>query len=473
MAGTLHPTAPTASAPDAPYCDSASLWRVTNGFFILALACFAADFAFLFLLRSHEIPNILAWCAAIGAGCGWALSAKAREAAGRHGAGSPPRYLSAEAWSAFAVFTAFLAFYAETGWMAPSPYKAHVLEAATILRGHLYIDMFPEKGAIEHAIFHGHWYELHPPLPAILMLPLAAIWGTNVNQTVFSLIWGAFDMALAWWMLGRLEISTKSRCWLTIFFGAGTTLWWEALNGGSWDVTQTVAIGFTLAALAEVFGKARPWLVGLLAGLAALARYDLGPEFPIYAALVYLRRRNWRELIWLVPGFALSGVVFVGMNELRYHSWFDRSLALIAVGIIGNAPLFSTRYFTSNLNTLLFLAPSLNHKFPYLHPRSAGQAITFTSPAFILALRASLREMDTLLIWGGVLIAMLPSLFFVWNGMVQVGVRHYLHGYPFLLVLMALGMKRHTDQLAIILIVVSFALVAFTVWHVQIWGLTG
>jgi len=123
-------------------------------------------------------------------------------------------------------------------------------------------------------------------------MPFAAIWGEDTNQTVFALIVGALDAALAWWLLGRMKLSVRARVWLTVFFGAGTTLWWETINGGSWDLTRIIAIGFTLGALGEIFGRARPGLVGVLAGLAALARYDLAPEFPIYLALVYFRRRS-------------------------------------------------------------------------------------------------------------------------------------------------------------------------------------
>ena len=94
----------------------------------------------------------------------------------------------------------------------------------------------------------------------------------NTNQTAFALVCGAIDAASAWWLLGRLKLSVSARVWLTVFFGAGTVMWFESLNGGSWDVTQIVAVGFTLGALGEVFGDARPAVVGLLAGLASLAQ---------------------------------------------------------------------------------------------------------------------------------------------------------------------------------------------------------
>jgi len=448
--------------------DLADLWTATRGFFVLTLIIFAADLVILFSLRSPEkpkyLPNYLVSSAALVAACCIFLAEKSRRS-DPDGAvpGKFPFTLSAEGWSTTAVFLAFLAFYAATGWLDPSPFNAHVLQAVQFLHGHIYLDA---GDSIEQVTFEGHRYGIHPPLPAVLMMPFAAIWGTDVNQTIFSLIFGTINVALAWQLLGRLNISVNARIWFTIFYGVGTTLWFETINGGSWDVTETVAIGFTLAALSESFGQARPALVAFLAGLASLARYDMGPVFPVYVGLVYLRRRNWRELFWMIPGFAMAGIVFMGLNVVRYHYWFDIGEEMLAEG----RPLFRLRYFFDDFYTLIFLPPGLDDKFPYIHPQGGGLALTLLSPAFVLALRPSFRNPTTALVGLGAIISMLTSLFFLWTGYLQVGTRHYIHAFPFLLILMAFGTGRQADQLTKIMISVSVVLVAFTVWHMRMWG---
>jgi len=67
----------------------------------------------------------------------------------------------------------------------------------------------------------------------------------------------------------------------------------------------------------------------------------------------------------------------------------------------------------------------------------------------------------------------IPSLLCYANGFAQFGTRHYLPAFPFLLVMMAIGMPRRTDQLTKILICVSIFLVAFGIWQIHIWGLNG
>jgi hypothetical protein len=68
-------------------------------------------------------------------------------------------------------------------------------------------------------------------------------------------------------------------------------------------------------------------------------------------------------------------------------------------------------------------------------------------------------------------IAMTPSLFYFTNGFAQYGTRHYLHAFPFQLLLMAFGIHRRADQLTRILIVASVVLIAFGVWHERFYGL--
>jgi hypothetical protein len=433
--------------------------RVSMTFFLTAVILVVIDQ--IYWIRYWQTPNYLAVTAAFAAigglvfmtTSGWPGEASSAESLQRR----------SERWSVFAAFVAFLAFYSVTGWIDRSPYNAHVRQALAFLHGHVDIGFSP---GIEQVAVGGRYYQLHPPLPAILMMPFVAIWGIDYNQTAFSLVVGAIDAALAWWLLGRLKLLLSSRIWLTVFFGAGTVMWFETLNGGSWDVSQTVAVGFTLAALGEVFGEARPGVIGLLAGLSALARNDLALEFPIFIGLCYVRRPNWRELLWMAPGFALSGLVYVSLNELRFNSVFDLGQFLYSHG----APTFSLVFLPQNLYTLLFMSPKLDTRFPFLHPISSGQALTFTSPAFLLAWRPSLTKITPLLLMLGAILAMTPSLFFNNNGGAQFGTRHYIHSFPFMLVLMAKGLPGYVDQLTKVLIIASLIFVGLGVLHMRLWG---
>ena len=63
-----------------------------------------------------------------------------------------------------------------------------------------------------------------------------------------------------------------------------------------------------------------------------------------------------------------------------------------------------------------------------------------------------------------------PSLFFNNNGGAQFGTRHYIHSFPFLLVLMAKGLPGYTDQIMKILILISVFLIGAGVLEIRLWG---
>jgi len=428
---------------------------LARNLFRAALGLVMTDAIVLAFMR--RFPNGIALCAAMLALAG--LVYVATELGGEE-RGSP----RVELFATLGIFTLFLAFYAVTCTLDPSPYNAHVRQAFAFVHGHTFIEA-PDY--IEHAQVGAFSYQLHPPLPAILLIPAAAIWGMRVNQTAFSLFFGALDVALAWRLLRHFGLDLAARLWLTIFFGAGTIVWYETTIGSSWAVSMIVSAAFTLAALDEIFGPARPVRLGIWAGLGALARYDLAFVWPIYLVMEYRRRRRFSALIAMLPGFVIAAIVYVAFNEIRYRSMFDRGVFIFApVG----TQLFGVKYFAANLYTLLMMAPDLNYTFPYIHPRFTGQSLLLTSPAFLLALRPSFRRVNAALIGLAALIAIAPDLLYFTNGFAQFGTRHYLHAFPFLLVLMAMGMRRRADQLTKILIVVSVVFIAYGMWHIGMYG---
>jgi hypothetical protein len=434
---------------------------LARNFFLLALIIVMADAVI--LRRLHlGAPGWLTLAAGVVA-LGGVVDAAVEARRDRRAA-----YATAarERLSTFGMWALFLAFYAATGRLGASPYNAHVRQAFAFIHGHTYIDA---PNYIEHAQVGHYSYQLHPPLPAILLMPFAAVWGMDVNQTALSIVFGALDVALAWRLLGRFPLTVNARGWLTAFFGAGTILWYETVNGSSWALSMVVAIGFTLAALDELFGPGRPLRLGFWAGLSALARYDLVFAWPFYVLIAYHRRGGLKPLLWMIPGFALAAAIYVLLNEVRYQSLFDRGVFIFAGP---NPHLFGLQYFRGNLYTLMFIGPSLDDKFPYIHPRFVGQALLLTSPAFVLALRPSFRRIEAAAIGLAALLAMGPSLFYFTNGFAQFGTRHYLHTFPFLLVLMAMGMRRRADQMTKILIGFSILLIAYGVWHVANYGLS-
>ena len=93
-----------------------------------------------------------------------------------------------------------------------------------------------------------------PPLPAIVLVPFVAVWGLATDIRAVSVLFGAVDIGLAWWALGRLEISRRVRLATTIFFAFGTVIWYAAQLGTTWFFAHVVAVGCILLAVGVALG---------------------------------------------------------------------------------------------------------------------------------------------------------------------------------------------------------------------------
>lgn len=442
-------------------------WIAARGFFIAATAAVVIDV--LWLHRERETPNSFVILVLCGSILGLGLLPLGRQYERGKVAVSMP---DAATWSMTAVFFAFLAFYSITSSMMATSFNEATLQAYAFLHGRTWVDLPGQF--MEHVTWKGRTYLVHPPMAAIILMPIVAIQGLAANQTAVDMILGAFEVLLAWRLLGLLQLDLVPRVWLTLFFGIGTTLWYEATIGNSWDFVLVSSVLMTLLALNELFGQARPWVMGFLTAFAGLARYDLLPLCPIYAVMLMVRGRKLKELIPLIPGWLFGALIYVGFSELRYGSILDQSLFIYYPTDPYRAPHqhgpFSIAYLPQNLYTLFLQPPEFNNVFPYIHPIGVGQSLTVTSPALILVVNANFRRPMTILIAACAVIGAIPSLTCYASGFVQFGARYYVQVFPFVLVLMAFAAKRNFDQLARVLIVISMASVAFGVWHIRTWG---
>jgi hypothetical protein len=98
------------------------------------------------------------------------------------------------------VFVLVLIIYSAS-YFDKSPFTAHVYQAVAFLHGHAWVD---SPDYIERAVVDGRRYQLHPPLPAIMLMPFVAVFGLNTNQNWFAIVVGALDAALMWRLLGKM-----------------------------------------------------------------------------------------------------------------------------------------------------------------------------------------------------------------------------------------------------------------------------
>jgi hypothetical protein len=355
-----------------------------------------------------------------------------------------------------------------------TPYNNFVLLAAAFLHGHAWIDWpGPYIDALAYA---GRHYIIEAPMPAILLLPFAAIFGTSVNQTVLSVALAGVAVGAAWELGERFGLSPGKNAWICAFLLAGTDLLWCAMLGDVWFIAHVSAVAFTMLALAELAGERRPWLVALLAACAFESRFSLVLALPVYA---YLCARDpeksfglssrWPAMLATFAAVLVPvGILWAFYNHARWGTWSD--IGYVAwyhqdeAGFPTGSP-FRWSYLPYELTSFFQQGATRLPDFPYLRPEYSGVALTWTSPALVLAFLARSPARWVVSLWIAALLAAIPNFLYYVNGFAQFGMRHALDFEPFLVGLMMLGVRDRFPRWGYLLVAYSVAVGFWGCWY--------
>jgi hypothetical protein len=348
-------------------------------------------------------------------------------------------------------------------------YNNYVLLAQALLHGHAWIDW---PGAYIDALHYGgHYFIIEAPLPALLLLPFVAIFGAQTNQTFLAVVLAAVAIGAAWELGERLGLKRTSTAWICAFLLAGTDLLWCAMLGDVWFTAHVSAVCFTMLALVELAGKRRGWLVALLAVCAVESRFTMIAAIPVYACMLVIgpgNQRSWSAL----RSFGAMLVPFVGLwmfyNEARWGTWTDIGYVTWyhqdRAGMPAGSP-FRLTYLPYQLWSFFVQTPTQLTSFPGLRPELTGVALTWTSPALVLAVLARRPVRCTVALWIAALLVAVPNLLYYVNGFAQFGMRHALDFEPFLVALMMLGVRRNFPVWGRALIVYSIGAGLWGCWY--------
>ncbi len=324
-------------------------------------------------------------------------------------------------------------------------------------------------------------YVSFPPFPAVLMLPLVAIYGLNFNDILFTALWAALNPVLLLLLLRDLRRRGLSKrtdvedLWLVAMFGVGSVYYYCSVVGEVWFtalvVCVTLGIGYAWASL----DARRPVLAGLCMGLGYATRppWLVFPLFVLEAVRVSggwpaLRTRDgWRQL---VPRLIRFGVPFAAViavllwhNYARFERPFEFGHKLLNIQWqerIQRYGLFNYHFLSRNLTCALLLLPRILNKWPYVRISNHGMSLLVTSPNLAYVVAPKERNYLTRPLWITIAIAALPTLFYQSSGYIQFGYRYSLDYMVFLMMLLAVG-NRPLSRWFKSLVVVAFAINLF------------
>jgi len=221
-------------------------------------------------------------------------------------------------WLAFVVASlVYLMISAYSGKLLSSseyPYYNYLADA--FLHGQTWLRILPPS-THDLSFLNGRYYLYWAPFPAILLMPLVAIFGVQLNDVLYTALIAAVNVGLVAQLLRIacrvefLHLTKAQRAILVAFFAFGTVHFWLAPFGKIWMTGQLIGFTCTLLAYIAAFsfkGRKAWFLTGLALAGAMLTRNQM-VFTGIFPAAYLLFKKN------LGNGGACYGI----LPGQRYH----------------------------------------------------------------------------------------------------------------------------------------------------------
>jgi hypothetical protein len=337
-------------------------------------------------------------------------------------------------------------------------------------------------------------YVVYPPMPAVLLLPVVAAFGPEVDQAGISILLGAVNVYLVSGVLARLGLRRGVWLVLSLAFAFGSIVWYSAQSGSSWHFAHVSATFFMLLAIRGTQVGWPLWAIGIAYAAAGLSRLPVFLSAPFFVAyLIWLGRPDatqpfgWtrrtttgdrigafdlrailRRGLTFSLGAGLLLVPYLAYNAVRFGSPTEAGYDLIP-GLLEEYQyrfgFFSVVNVPRNLYAVLLTPPRLVEQAPFFQPPSlGGMSLLLTTPIFLWAIRSRSATWFVVGCWAAVAAIVIPVLLHADPGGAQFGYRYAQDFYPFLLLLTAHGIGRLVGFEAALALAIGFVVNAWGMW---------
>ena len=365
------------------------------------------------------------------------------------------------------------------GWVNKTRYSYWNLLAGQFIHGKLYLENPPSNHDL--TFYNGHWYLPPPPLPAILMMPLAYLIGAeNISTSYLSMFFSAINGVLVYLILTQLNkrkwinISTTGIFILVTVFLFGTPHLWVGISGREWFVSQILTVLFLALAVYAALRSWSAWLVGALIAIAITSRPNSLMTWPFVFAIAMQLLKETRGKIDLkqaiqwslktIPPIALAVGGLLFYNYIRFGNFLDFGYTTIngdpdVVYNVQNWGTFSPHFIWTNLQVMLFKLPwiHLGGRWP-IEPSSIGMSIFLTTPPLIYLFRRYPKQWWIIGAWAAVFFNVVLLILYHNTGSQQFGYRYILDFLLPLIALLAVGLGRKIPWHFVLLVLASVAI---------------
>jgi 4-amino-4-deoxy-L-arabinose transferase-like glycosyltransferase len=342
----------------------------------------------------------------------------------------------------FAFVFSFIIYFLTSAGKTPYDYFTRLSDS--FLQGKTYLIQNPPWLSELIPAGSNKYYVVYPPMPAILAMPFRFIFGENFQQQYLAHLLGAGVVILTMLIAYTIKRDKKLIIWAGLLAGFGNIIWFLSSVGSSWYLSQIAAAFFLTAAILECLNKKPPLLVGLLFGAAFLSRIEVFLLFPVF--LYFLWGRDWvKNYFKLALGFLPFILLNFSYNYTRFGVVWDKAYILIP-GLLQEPwyqnGVLNIKNIPNHLKIIFTSLPLISRSPPFIRPSWAGLAIWITTPAFLYAFFAKIKEKVVKFSWLSILLISLFIFSHGTTGFTQFGYRFAVDFYPILLFLTIKGVAR-------------------------------
>lgn len=294
------------------------------------------------------------------------------------------------------LMTVVAAFTGQWPWRQ-NPYNSYVLQACSWLEGRL--DLGRDYPWLELAIYEGKYFVSFPPFPSFVMLPFAAIWGTQVPEGWIAL---AGTLVGVWYAVKLYRIAGGNMrhavFWVTFLYG-GTGYLFIGMNAYVWFVAQTLCFTLSILFIYCALRGRGGWSLTFWA-CAVGCRPMVVLYFPLLAWVLWKKWQEqhpdqhighmiWKRWYWAI-GPCVLAAAYMALNVLRFGNPLEFGHNYLPEFTRAEHGQFSTVYFWDNVQKLLRLPGFEAGKVSF--PPADGVAFWLVNPLMVLCIAAYFWE---------------------------------------------------------------------------------
>jgi hypothetical protein len=375
-------------------------------------------------------------------------------------------------WAALVVIATWIALFATA---RAELFTVHTAQNHFALQAEAWLDGRADLGGPppaytrnnDFAVYGGRTWISFPPFPSVILLPF--VWAAGSAEAlpdgaVFLVLAALTPLFLFLALermrdLGRHAHASPTTAALSLTAALGTVFWFSAVQGTVWFAAHVVGTGLASLFVFACVGARHPLVAGLALGLALATRVPVVLAAPLFFfELGWAARRDatggvdpldWvKRAAWFAAPFAAVALAVALYNNARFRDPLEfghRHLDVVWRARMDQHGLFDRRYLGRNLGVVTSSLPFFGSDgWPKISPH--GLALWLTSPFLLWLARrravrpgARLARRATLLV--AALVAM-PNLLYHNTGWVQFGYRFSNDFIVFLVVALALSLRR-------------------------------